>query len=223
MPHQRSRKILIYFFLFLLIGTFNNRNLNNIHFAKVNTVTVTGLDDKDNLELIQSLSFLKKKNLFFFNKYKMTEILNSNNLIEKYSIFKNYPSTLNVKVDKTKFLALISKNGSNFFLGSNGKLIKTANETQSIPYIFGNFKNKSFFELRNAIEQSNFNYNEIKNLFFFKSGRWDIEINSGLLIKLPKDKLKRSLDLVVKILSKDEKKSFKMIDLRQYNQIIINE
>ena len=153
----------------------------------------------------------------------MTEILNSNNLIEKYSIFKNYPSTLNVKVDKTKFLALISKNGSNFFLGSNGKLIKTANETQSIPYIFGNFKNKSFFELRNAIEQSNFNYNEIKNLFFFKSGRWDIEINSGLLIKLPKDKLKRSLDLVVKILSKDEKKSFKMIDLRQYNQIIINE
>ena len=65
MPHQRSRKILIYFFLFLLIGTFNNRNLNNIHFAKVNTVTVTGLDDKDNLELIQSLSFLKKKIYFF--------------------------------------------------------------------------------------------------------------------------------------------------------------
>ena len=36
----------------------------------------------------------------------------------------------------------------------------------------------------------NFEFNEIKNLFYFKSGRWDIETHSGLKIKLPKNNIK---------------------------------
>ena len=42
----------------------------------------------------------------------------------------------------------------------------------------------------------------MKNLFFFKSGRWDIETNSGVLIKLPKNNLKEMLDLSFKLLEK---------------------
>ena len=88
--------------------------------------------------------------------------------------------------------------------------------------IFGNFENKNFFELKKAIDETNFNYNEIKNFFSFQSGRWDIETNSGLLIKLPKNNLKESLKLSINILSKDDQKKIYKIDLRQLNQIIIN-
>jgi cell division protein FtsQ len=222
MQHQKSKKILLFLFLFLLIGTLNNKKLNETNFAKVNEINVIGLDEKNNLELKKKLDFLKINNLFFLNKFSVVEIINSNNLVEKYSVFKRYPSTLNIEIKKTKFFAQLKRDGNDFFLGSNGKLIKKKNIEYNIPYIFGNFKNKHFFELKKAINETNFNYDEIKNLFFFKSGRWDIETYSGILIKLPKENIKKSLELFEIVLSKNDKKIV-TIDLRQQDQIIINE
>ena len=49
--------------------------------------------------------------------------MESNYLVDSFSIFKKYPSSLNVNIDKTIFLAQISKNGKIYNLGSNGKLI----------------------------------------------------------------------------------------------------
>ena len=219
---QKNKKIILYLFLFLIIGTLNNRNLTNENFLKEININVTGLDEISNIELINSLNLLEMNNLFFLDKKKIKKILNSNNLIEKFFIFKKYPSTLNIKVDKTIFLAQLKKKDDIFFLGSNGKLINSNEIEKNIPFIFGDFKIENFFQLKKAITKSNFNYNKIENLFFFKSGRWDIEIEPGLLIKLPKDNIQRSLELSQKILNKNDKK-IKIIDLRQYKQVIINE
>ena len=222
MHHHRSKKILLYFFLFLFIGTLNNKNLKNFNFSEINEIIVTGLDEKDNNELKNSLEIFKFKNLFLINEFNIKKIINSNNLVENFSVFKQYPSSLNIEVDRTKFVAEVKKNGDNFLLGTNGKLIKSPKISNDIPLIFGNFENKDFFELKSAIEDSSFDYYKIKNLFFFQSGRWDIETNTGLIIKLPKDNLELSLERIVKFLKKDHKKKINKIDLRQQNQIIIN-
>jgi len=222
MHHHRSKKILLYFFLFLFIATLNNKNLKNFNFNKINKIIVTGLGEKDNNELKDSLEILKFKNLFFINEFSIRKIINSNNLVEKFSVFKQYPSSLNIKVDRTKFIAQVKKDGNNFLLGTNGKLIKSTKIKNDIPIIFGNFENKNFFELKGAIQDSNFDYYKIKNLFFFQSGRWDIETISGLIIKLPKENLKLSLEQTIKFLEKNYEKKINKIDLRQQNQIIIN-
>lgn len=222
MPQKKSKKIFIYLIMFLLIGTLNNKNLNNINFTSVNKIKVLGLDDKSNLELIDNLNFLKISNLFFLNKSKINEIINSNNIVDSYLVFKEYPSSITVKIDKTKFLAQIKKNDNNFLLGSNGKLIKTTKIKNDIPFIFGDFENKSFFALKNAIDQTDLDYNTIKSLFFFKSGRWDVETKNGILIKLPKNEVKRSLEVLIKFLKMTQKKKISEIDLRQNNQIVIN-
>ena len=222
MPQTKSKKILLYFFLFLLIGTINNKNLNNLELTKIENVTVSGLDDKNNYELINDLDFLKIESLFFLDKKKVIQIINSNNLIEKYSVFKKYPSEIKIEVEKTKFLAQLRKGNENFLFGSNGKFIKTISFNSNIPFIFGNFDKENFFKLKKAIDETDFSYEEIKNLFFFPSGRWDIETNSGLLIKLPKDDFKKSLDLLVNFLDSIRKDEINKIDLRQLNQIITN-
>ena len=49
MPQQKSKKILLYFFLFLSIGTLNNKNFINSNFTELNKITVEGLDEKNNL------------------------------------------------------------------------------------------------------------------------------------------------------------------------------
>ena len=59
-------------------------------------------------------------------------------------------------------------------------------------------------------------------MYFFKSGRWDIETNEGLLIKLPKENLKKKLKFLIIFLEKDFENKIDKIDLRQYNQVIIN-
>ena len=222
MLHQKSKKILIYFFLFLVIGTLNNRNLSNIDLPKINNISIKGLDEKNEIELINNLNFLRIHNLFFLDKIEVKEIINSNNLVEKYSIFKKYPSSLEINIYKAKFFAYVKRDGNNFFLGSNGKLIKTLDMDQNIPTIFGNFNINEFFDLKENIDQKNLKYTDIKNLYFFKSGRWDIETHSGLLIKLPKDQLKESLKLIDDIIRNKNFREKKEIDLRQLNQVIIN-
>ena len=221
MPQNKSKKILLYFFLFLIIGTLNNKNLNNPNLSKISKINVEGLSEVKNTEVINSLNFLKINNLFFLDKIKVQKTLNSNNLIQKYTVYKKYPSTLNIKIEKTKFLAQIKNDKGSFFLGSNGRLIKTNDLREDIPFIFGNFKIENFLLFKKEIDDSELDFNSIKNLFFFKSGRWDIETESGLLIKLPKENIQQSLELSQKILNKNDKK-IKIIDLRQHKQVIIN-
>ena len=48
-------------------------------------------------------------------------------------------------------------------------------------------------------------------------------MHSGLIIRLPRNKLKESIELSLKIISDDSLRKIKMIDLRQNSQIIINE
>ena len=76
-------------------------------------------------------------------------------VIEKYSIFKRYPSSLDVNIEKTKFLARINKNGQIFYIGSNGRFIKNDFLNNQLPFIFGNPKVDEFFRIKKIIEVAN--------------------------------------------------------------------
>ncbi len=219
---QKNKKILIYIFLFLVIGTLNNKNFNKFDFGRIENISVKGLDEKNNLTLLKKLYFLENKNIFFIDKIEIEEIIKEVSLIEKYSVFRLYPSSLNIKIEKTNFLAVLNRNGDRFFLGSNGKFIKSDKFEQNLPNIFGEFKVENFFKLKNAMDKANFDYDKVKNLFFFKSGRWDIETKNDILIKLPNKDIKRSLELFINFSKMKNLDEIKEIDLRQNNQIITN-
>ena len=193
MHQSKSKKILIYFFLLLIIGTLNNKNLTSLNFPTLNNIIVSGLDEKDNLELINKLNFLKVDNLFFLNKSKINEIIDSNNFVEKFSIYKIYPSSIEIEIEKTR---LLIKTDNNYYLGSNGKFMKINDQINDIPTIFGNFDVSEFFLLKDIIEKSNFKFENIDKLYFLPSKRWDIETKNGILIKLPKDRLMESFQLL---------------------------
>ena len=223
MQTQINKKIYIYIILFIFLGTFNNKNFAKLSLPKISEINISGLNSENNLKLIESLNFLKLKNLLILNDNEIKRIIETNNFVEKYFVFKKYPSSLEIKIIETKILAKVKINDKLLFLGSNGKLIKNKTNINKIPFIFGNFSNKEFFEFKSIIDKSDFNFKNIKNLFFFKSGRWDIETNSDVLIRLPKESLSESVDLFTKILKDDQFKDKKLIDLRQNNQLIVNE
>ena len=217
-----NKKILIYIFLFLVLGSINNKNLYNIKFSQITDINIEGLSEKEHSKLIESLEILNLQNVFFLDKNKIIKILNSNNLIENFFIFKKYPSSLEIKIKQAEFLAKVNKNGKMYYLGSNGKLILSEKNQTELPFIFGEFKSKDFFDLYQVINDTSFDFNEIKKLFFFNYGRWDIEIYSGVVIKLPREEFKQSFNISLKILNDDKFEKIKIIDLRQSNQVIIN-
>ena len=223
MHQKKSKKILLFLFLFIFIGTINNKNLVHKNFFNINEILIFGLDEEKKKKIIENLNFLKLNNLFYLNKVEIINVISANNIVESFSIFKRYPSSLDITIIETKFLAQLKKDGKNFYLGSNGKLIKAETIRQDIPFIFGEFKIDDFFQLKEVIDNSEFNFNEIKNLFSYKSGRWDMETNSGILLKLPKYDIKKSINLFLDLLESDKFNNINEIDLRQRNQIIINE
>ena len=88
---QKSKKILIYFFLFFLIGSINNKSLNNIELTNIELINISGLDELENLSLLRQIKSQKLDNIFFINKNKLKKIFDKNTLIENYNIYKyNY-------------------------------------------------------------------------------------------------------------------------------------
>ena len=222
MPQQISKKILVYFFLFIIFGSLNNKNLAQLKFPNIEKIKIEGLEE-ENKEFQKSLDLFKMETLFNLDKLKVRELLNSNNLIEEYVISKRYPSSLEIKIIETELLALLNKRGKSFYIGSNGKLIETEDVVKNLPYIFGDPNIEKFLSLKRMIDSSKLDYNDIENLFFFPSGRWDIETSSGVLIKLPIKNIEKSLELSLNLLDYKQFDNIKSIDARPQNQVITYE
>jgi cell division protein FtsQ len=216
MQQRKSKKILIYFFLLLVVGSINNINLNSLKLKNINNINITGFDIKAKLTLFKKIENLNLKNIFLISKIDLINEIESNSLVENYSVFKRYPSSLDINIEKTKFLAKINKNGQIFYIGSNGKFVKDDFLNNQLPFIFGNPKVIEFFNIKEIIDKSKISYSEIKNLYFFPSKRWDLELRDNIIIKLPNDNISLALNLVTEFLNEN-----KYIDARIKNQIIL--
>ena len=223
MHQQKSKQIFIYLFLLFLFGSITNVSFNNTQFLNLEKVIVSGLDEEDNRKLINKINNLKLKNIFLLNEIKIKETIETNNLIENYKISKIYPSTLDIKINKTKSLAKINQNGQILFLRSNGKFSETISQNKKLPFIFGKPKVSEFLHLKKIIDDSKFSYDEIKNLYFFPSQRWDIELNNSIFLKLPQNDLKNTLNYIFNFLANNNLKDNTIIDARIENQIVIND
>jgi len=218
MQQQKSKKILIYFFLLLVVGSINNINFNGLKLQNINNINIIGLGNKDKSNLIKQIENFNLNNIFLIRKIDLTNEIESNSLVENYSIFKRYPSSLEINIEKTKFLAKINKNGQIFYIGSNGKLIKNNSVNNQLPFIFGNPEVIEFFEIKEIIDKSKISFSEIKNLYFFPSKRWDLEFRDNTIIKLPNDNVNLVLNLAMEFLDNN-----KFIDARIKNQIILDD
>ena len=224
---DKKKKLFIYLFLLLLLTTINNLSLRNSEYLKlkINQITVSGLNSENNIKISEEFNrLISQKNLFFINKDYFVNILEKNNLIHSFEVKKIYPNLIKVQIKKTEFLAVTNQNNKKFFIGSNGKLINYEFSDKNLPYVFGKINVEDFIKLTKIIAKSKFNFDEISELYFFPSGRWDIKSNKGILIKLSETNLLKTLNLAYQLTMNETFKNDKVIDLRIYNNVIsINE
>ena len=225
MMHQsidKKNKIIIYLLLLFILSTTTGKfikNKNNYSYT-INHMNVDGLSSINNLKIYNELNNLFYKNILLVGKEEIQRVISKYNIIEEYSIKKIYPSTININIKPTKFIARLSSNDQ--LVGVNGKLIEDKENNEVLPYIFGEFNSQDFLNFKKNIVQSKFTFTEFKTLYFFPSNRWDILTNDDILIKLPQDNLSESLKLAYKIMNSYDFKNKNLLDLRIDNHLIIN-
>lgn len=207
----------------ILVGSINNLELNNYKIFEIRNIDISGLTNLENSEIKKKIKNLNLKNILLLNRFELSQIIDSNPLVQNYEVVKIYPSSIDIKIIKTKLLAKLNKDGKILYIGSNGKFSENNFSKKSLPFIFGNPQNKDFLNLKNKIAESKFSYDEFENFYFFPSGRWDLELKNNILIKLPENKINDSLDYAFDFMKNNNIDDFRIIDLRVKNQIILND
>ena len=206
-----------------MVGSVNNTTLIRVQFENIKNIQISGLSNNQNMNLLKNIENLNLKKIFFLNRNEISKIISSNSLIENYEVFKKYPHTLDIRIEKTNFLAKINNNGKIFLIGSNGKLSDVKFADKEVPFIFGKPEIEEFIKFTNTIGKSKFSLNDIKNLYFFPSKRWDLELKNNIILKLSKDHTLLSLDQAFEILNDGNFEDIKVVDARIKNQIILND
>ena len=218
---DKKNKIIIYLISLLILSTTNGKFVKNqnVYFSTINQINIKGLSNTDNKKIYNELDSLFYQNILFVGKKEIQRVISKYNIIEEYNIKKIYPSTININIKPTKFIAKLSNNDQ--LVGANGKLIEDRDNNEILPYIFGEYNSRDFLIFKNNINKSKFNFTEFKTLYFFPSNRWDILTNDDILIKLPQDNFSMALNLAHKIISNDNLENKKLIDLRVNNHLIL--
>ena len=222
--HQRkTKKVFVYFFLLIIVSSISNNSIKGNKLNQIKKINISGLHESDNKKLLNEIKNLSLGNIFFINESEIIKIINANSLIERYEVFKKYPSTINIKIEKTKFYAKINNNGKTYLIGSNGKLTLSKSDKSNLPYIFGKPNIDEFLKFKKIIDESEFSFKEIKNLYFFPSNRWDLHFKNDILLMLPNELTYQKLNSVYEFLENYKGGSFNLVDARIKNQIILNE
>ena len=122
---SKKGKKIIFYFLLILVGSINNIKFDTSEFIKIKNISVSGLDKKNNQNISNSLVNLYLQNIFVINPNDIIKRIESNKLIEKYKITKIYPSTIDIKLKKTNFLAKLKNKEKVFIVATNGKLLNS--------------------------------------------------------------------------------------------------
>ena len=80
MPQRISKKILIYLFIFLILGTFNNKNFLEFNLIINQDFEIDDLSEFSDKKIIKDLSKLENHNLFFLEKEEVLNVINSHKL-----------------------------------------------------------------------------------------------------------------------------------------------
>lgn len=222
--HQKlgnKKLITFYIFLIFLLSSINNYNLNISNFFKIKNIVVNGMSNDKNLKVESNLNFLLGENIFFL-KDNIYNYFDKNNDVKNFNVKKLYPNSLEITITESKPICIILDNGKEIFLGDNGKILKSRQDYGNLLKVYGSSNIDQIFRLLKTLKKSSLNSKNIKSITFFKSNRFDLNLNDKL-IKFPINYNDSILEYAYKILQDNNFVDAKIIDLRINNKIIKNE
>ncbi len=216
-----GRKFNYFFYSAILIflTSINNYNIKDNNIFSVKELEISGFSKQKNKIIKDDIKDILKKNIFFLKKDYFTKLINRNDT-KNLSIKKIYPNKLIINFVPAKPLCIILTKNSKIILGDNKKKMNIDIPEYDLPIILGSSNIDKIFEVLNLLKSSKMDYLNVYSIEFFKSGRFDVYLKNGVLIKLP---FEYSIDIINYSSNLLKDKNFsnsKIIDLRIKNRII---
>ena len=223
---DKKKKLYFFLILFIFLTTINNVNFitKTNSFFNVNKISIHGLNDNLNQILKKKIKFIINEKIYLINKNNLDQIIKNFNFINKFTVKKIFPSEIKITINQSKLIASTIKEGKNYYIGSNGKLIEKQlfNTEEPLPYVFGDFSNEKFKIILKKIKSVGIDHKSFDSYYYYKNGRWDLKLKNDKIIKLPRENLEEALFKAKILLESEETKHYKIIDLRIPNQVILN-
>ena len=219
MPLKKGKKLnlILYILLILILSSTNNYNYKNIFIIKY--IKVEGFSDEKNKIVKDDFQLIFGDNIIFLDKKNFKKMIDRNDTKE-LNVKKIYPNKILVNFIPAKPICIIENKDNKIILGNNGKILDIEINENNFPIIRGSENISYIFEVVNLLNSSKFDYNSIKNILFFGSGRFDIKLKNELLIRFPINYTKEIIDYGSDLLNNKKFVNSKIIDLRINNRII---
>ncbi len=216
-----KKRAVIAIILLILFSTITSKKRIHISQFNLKEIQIENnfiLKEKDIKNLL--IPFFEK-NLILLSYSEIEKALMQNSFIGSFKIKKIYPQTLKIKIFENKPIAVVFYNKKNFYLSEKIELIELIDQQKykDLPYVIGN--HKKFKKLYEVLKQLNFPFNSVKKFILFESNRWDIEMKSNKIIKLPPIEYNKSLKNFLSIRDKNEFRKYKTFDYRVKSQLIL--
>ena len=225
---DNKKKFFFYLLIFFFLTTINFKINNSYNFIsfQIKNINVVGLSSKKNNMIQQKLRTFQDRNIFTLNKRELKKILEQFSIIGSYEIKKFYPNTIELKLNRTNFLAFTYLENKKYIIGENNKLISLENTSfndLNLPIVFTNGNYKKFVQLKKIIDETKFDPYEIASFYYFQIGRWDLKTKSGIIIKLPERDVKEAINRAYIMINDEKLNKFNLLDMRIKNYIITSD
>jgi len=225
---KKFYRIFILIIILVFLSTFNPNKFeinlkDNKSFFEIKKITISNnlLVNED--EILLKLKEVYGKNIFLIQRKDIEESLENVNFLRKIEVNKKYPDTVKVKIFETKPIGIVFKDKNQYLLDSSSNLIELSNEIDfvKLPNIIGEGAENNIIEFLKQLETNQFPVNNIKNFYYFKIQRWDLELLDNKIIKLPYNVSSNIIKKAIKLLNRKDFQNYKIIDLRIDGKIIV--
>jgi cell division protein FtsQ len=218
---RKSIFVLILFFIFL---SSYNPKVSSIQKSifDIKEITIENNLILDSSEIKKKLDFIYKENIFFLDLKKVEKNMKKISFIESFKLKKIYPNKLKLVVTEKKPIAILQNKKKKFYISDKGSLIdyREIETLKFFPIIIGDGSN--FYTFYLDLKKIEFPIQSIKSFYFFDSGRWDLIMQNGKVIKLPIKNYLKSLKNFMDLRSKNNFDIYKIFDYRIKKQLILN-
>ena len=216
---DKKFRFIAYTIIIFFLTTTTNYNFYNKKIFNIKQIDISGFTEKKNLLIKDEIKNIIGKNIILVKKGDFHKIMNRNDTSELI-IKKIYPNKLIISFTPAKPICVILSENYKIILGDNGKKLELKKINPKIPNVYGSKNIGNIFKVVNLLILSNINYYEIDKIIFFKSGRFDIGLENGILIKYPIKFSKEIINYSSELLNNKKFINSKVIDLRLSNKII---
>tara|TARA_Y100000590_G_scaffold371992_1_gene434760 strand:+ start:16428 stop:17108 length:681 start_codon:yes stop_codon:yes gene_type:complete len=224
---KKVYKIILLLLVFSLLTTYNPKKIeffkNKNKFFIIENIEIINNSLISKKEISDKVEHILEKNILSLKRSDVEVPLRKTDFLERITVKKKYPNTIIINIFETKPLAILYKKDQKYLFDSSSNLIPYDKYSLdgNFPNIFGDGAEYAYTKFLKKLTDNKFPNEEIKNFYYFKIGRWDIQLKNNQIIKFPPDKIIESIQQSVELLKREDFKKYNIIDLRLYDKVVV--